>query len=536
MLQNLRDRIQGWFAIAIASVIALVFTLWGVHNFQGGKNRVVAKVNGEEITIEQVKIAYEQDKRQKMMSADKSFILDQEAQTSIKNNALKRLINERVLLQAMAKMGFRIGNNLLQNIALSIPIFQNNGKFSPDLYQRAMRGIFYSEQAFFDTIKGLVLHKQLESGIVRSGFVLPNELEVVKSSQEQRRDFGYFVIPFANFSNPIAVGEEAIKKYYESHGDEFLDPEMVSIQYLELAGDQLAANIQISESEIKDFYYSNIDLFVHPKQPSRTDSYEVARTRAKELYRKRKLAQKFTETCDHLSDLAYTNPDSLEFASRELGITLQSTGLFTKKSTGRGILANSKIIRAAFSDAVLRNGYNSGLIEIEPGRVVILRIKEHVTEKLKPLDQIRNVIIKKLDHDDSILIAEQIADKLLEGLLAGKSEKALASEYKVVWYSSMGVKWGDKDPRRDMVVKVFTLPHPNEQNIVATKIKGSDGYAVIRLDRVYYIKKHDITTEQKAEEVKFFSDSYGQYDYQSLVASLMKEAKVKILKETKEES
>ncbi|MDD1475295.1 hypothetical protein MEO41_29120, partial [Dolichospermum sp. ST_sed4] len=72
---------------------------------------------------------------------------------------------------------------------------------------------------------------------------------------------------------------------------------------------------------------------------------------------------------------------------------IQTTGLVTNSGDKSGILANKKVLTAAFSDAVLKQGYNSSPIEIEPGKLVILRIKEHIPESIQPLDKVRDVIM-----------------------------------------------------------------------------------------------------------------------------------------------
>ena len=46
MLQQIRDKISGWFAIVFLGAIAVVFIFWGIR-FESGVDQAAAKVNGE---------------------------------------------------------------------------------------------------------------------------------------------------------------------------------------------------------------------------------------------------------------------------------------------------------------------------------------------------------------------------------------------------------------------------------------------------------------------------------------------------------
>ncbi len=51
MLQNIRDKAQGWIAWAIVILISIPFALWGIQEYLGsGSEPVVATVNGDDIT------------------------------------------------------------------------------------------------------------------------------------------------------------------------------------------------------------------------------------------------------------------------------------------------------------------------------------------------------------------------------------------------------------------------------------------------------------------------------------------------------
>ncbi len=62
MLQNIHERVKGWIAGLILAVVSLSFVLWGVQYYlqsEGGKNKTVAKVNGEKISENELNVVFQ---------------------------------------------------------------------------------------------------------------------------------------------------------------------------------------------------------------------------------------------------------------------------------------------------------------------------------------------------------------------------------------------------------------------------------------------------------------------------------------------
>jgi len=59
MLQKIRDRISGWIAALFLGAIAVVFIFWGIR-FENSATSAAARVNGESVSLEQVRRAWQQ--------------------------------------------------------------------------------------------------------------------------------------------------------------------------------------------------------------------------------------------------------------------------------------------------------------------------------------------------------------------------------------------------------------------------------------------------------------------------------------------
>ena len=624
MMQSLRDKTQGLIAGIIAGIIALTFALWGVQNYlhTGGGAQVVAKVNGKKITQAQENIAYEQLKRIEMQKLGEGFSFDQKIQATLKKTALQQLIKKEVISQAIAKMGFSIGQKQLWAIISGLPVFQMNGRFSLDYFRLITERVFSSQQAFLDDFKSTLLQTQFERGVVESAFNLPNEIDTMKKMFRQRRDFGYFVISPERFLENTQVETADIQKYYEQHQSEFTIPEKISIQYIELSSDSLQHKIDTSEAQLQQYYNSHISSFSTPKkwqvtkvllplpltadakvleaaqkkligikteddltkiagahttkvwltknetgadfaaqldklnvgqlskpfrtkegyglvkilaiQPEVVAPYKAVVAKVKQASQHQQLAQFFSEANDKLADLTYTNSDSLEPAAKELGLKIQTTDLVTEAGSKSGILANNKILKAAFSEPVLKHGYNSNSIEIEHN-LVVLRIKDHIPETLQPLDKVRAVIIEKLKTRILQKKAHDFSQELLAQLQKGKAVTELVKQYDFVWHMVTGVGRNQDNKDAKLIEAAFALAGSSTNEVSATVVDLSGDYAVLQLLKVYDNQSHHESAKE-VEALKSLPKHLGQFDYQLLIDNLMSTAKIKINEKANDKS
>jgi peptidyl-prolyl cis-trans isomerase D len=169
----------------------------------------------------------------------------------------------------------------------------------------------------------------------------------------------------------------------------------------------------------------------------------------------------FFEWAERLATLAYESPDSLEPAADALGLEVQTSD-WLDRSGGEGIFANRRVIGAAFSDEVLRQGLNSDVIEPEPEvlQAIVLRVAEHEEPAARPLEQVRSEIVETLRAERAAAAAQRLAEDLAGRVRAGEPLAEVAGSYAV---TDAGLVARDAaevpDPIRSLA---FTLPRPGE--------------------------------------------------------------------------
>jgi peptidyl-prolyl cis-trans isomerase D len=259
MLQAFRDKAMGVLGWVIIGLIIITFALFGLGSYMQDKSQLfAAKVNGAEIHPRELQLAYQQQREQMQEQMQEMLggaydpaLLDEKM---IRQRALDSLVSKQLLLQASADAGMAISDQLLAARIQSLPVFQEEGEFSQERYQRLLLQQGQSPAGFeYETRRSLRM-EQLLNGLSRTVFVTDAELEQAYRLQEQTRDFSYWIIAAEPFQASVEIGDAQIEEYYQQHGDEFMVPERARVAYLRLTGAELASTVEVDESELQAQY------------------------------------------------------------------------------------------------------------------------------------------------------------------------------------------------------------------------------------------------------------------------------------------
>jgi len=195
----------------------------------------------------------------------------------------------------------------------------------------------------------------------------------------------------------------------------------------------------------------------------------------------------FYQDADKLDRLSYEYQDSLDPAAEQLGIKIKESPFFSRGG-GPQIWRNPDVIKAAFSEDVLKGGLNSELIKLSDDHMIVLRLKEHKPSAQKPLEEVKQQITERLKNEKASKQATDLADKLTKEIKSGSKPEKLADDNKTVSWNNAGyigreAKYdADKNSKinvpADIRKQAFLLSKPDSQPKIASE-KLSDGGAVV---------------------------------------------------------
>ncbi len=254
MLQNIRDNSQGWIAKTIIGAIVLLMALTGFDAIfrATSTSQDAAKVNGEEITQNELSQAVDMQRRQLMQQLGKDFdpaLLDEKM---LRESALKGLIDRKLLLQGAEKSKFAFSDAALDQVILLTPEFQVDGKFNSDRFDQVIRQLGYSRMQFRQMLAQEMLIGQVRAGLAGSGFVTDTQVLAFARLEKQTRDFSSLILK----SDPAAVKltDDEVKAYYDKHAQEFMTPDQVVIDYLELKKSSFFDQVSVKDEDLQALY------------------------------------------------------------------------------------------------------------------------------------------------------------------------------------------------------------------------------------------------------------------------------------------
>jgi peptidyl-prolyl cis-trans isomerase D len=254
MLQNIRDNSQGWIAKTIIGIIVVLMAFTGIEAiFQATTNsQDAAKVNGEEISQNELSQAVDMQRRQLMQQLGKDFDASLLDEKMLRESALKGLIDRKLLLQGAENSKFAFSEAALDQVILQTPEFQVDGKFSPERFDQVIRQLGYSRMQFRQMLAQEMLIGQLRAGLAGSGFVTDAQVLAFARLEKQTRDFASLNVK----ADPAAVKltDEEVKAYYDEHAKEFMTPDQVIIDYLELKKASFFDQVSVKDEDLQAAY------------------------------------------------------------------------------------------------------------------------------------------------------------------------------------------------------------------------------------------------------------------------------------------
>ncbi|WP_339725228.1 SurA N-terminal domain-containing protein [uncultured Paraglaciecola sp.] len=262
MLERIREGSQGPWAMGILALVILSFVFAGVGSYiNSSASGAAAEVNGEEIGIDELELAY-QNERSRMESqfgeAFATLASDTAYLQNFRRGILDRLISEKLLDQAAQELGLRVSDAQIKSAIVTMQEFQVDGKFDNDRYLAILRQAGFQPNNFRDYMRVDMVRRQLSQSLIGTEFALTSEAKTAYAMQQQTRDIRYVTVPASKFVEQTSVSEDDISAYYQSNISQFDTELKVSLSYVELQLEDLLPGIEVTEQELEEYYQQNL--------------------------------------------------------------------------------------------------------------------------------------------------------------------------------------------------------------------------------------------------------------------------------------
>ncbi|WP_243049087.1 SurA N-terminal domain-containing protein [Dyella sp. RRB7] len=629
MLQALRNKLHGWPSIVILGICVFAISFFGIESyFSSRTDTYVAMVGKHEISQRDFQDRMNQARRDAMQRLGDRFDPTLFEQPETKRQVLDQLINEQLLRQANEDLGMRVSDLALRDMIANVPAFQVNGQFDPATY-RATLGAQGMTPAMFEASQRASQEPSLlPQAIIASTIVTDADMDRYLSLFYQRRDLRWFALPRPALAD-TEVTDAQLEAYYKDHQADFMNPEQVSLKYIEVNGADLKIDAQPSDEELKKRYEDEKQRFVQPEQRlvshilvnvpknATPDQQKAALAKAEKIaseatadnfaklaeqdsddlgskrsggdlgwlekgvttpafdsalfalqkgqiskpvlsdegyhvlwlrdvrsgdakpfaevrdqiakdYLSTERDRQYSELAGKLTDQTYQNPSSLEPAAQALSLPIQTTGLFSRKG-GEGLAANPKLVAAAFSDDVLVQGNNSGLIDLGSDHAVVVRVDKHLPAAARPLAEVRDQVRQKILDERIAAESQKRADALLARLQKGEDVQTVAASVGATVQAAPEAVRTQQTLPPEVLQQAFLLPRPADGKPQFARVDMHDGsYALVALDKVQDGDLSKVSKEQRDALRGEMTQAYGIMATHDFIDALKAKTQIKI--------
>jgi peptidyl-prolyl cis-trans isomerase D len=256
-------------------VIAMVliipsFVVTGIYSYNrmNQADNSIAKVGDVSISpqdFDEAKRSQLERLRQQLGDQFRSNMLDSpEARRAI----VQQLMDRAALTVEVKRDNVAVSEEQAVALIKSAPALQQDGKFSPEIYERFLQSMGKSDQQFVWEMRQDLARETLLNGV---GGTYPVPKTIVRQLYgilTEERTVQTMVLPTETFLEKVTVTDADAQKYYGEHKGDFMADEHVDVQYVVFSPDAFKGSIKPNEEEIKTYYEQNKKRFGVPEQRS----------------------------------------------------------------------------------------------------------------------------------------------------------------------------------------------------------------------------------------------------------------------------
>ncbi len=235
---------------------------------QPGKG-IVAKVDGSEITVDDVRQTARQMLQQQMPQggANMNMLLPFFAQ-----RAAEQMITRQALLAEAGRMGLRATPqevlDELQHGRYSATFFPGGNFIGQQEYDDLLQRANLTRVKFEDSVASDILLTKLQALVSGSATVSEAEIREQFIKQNSKVKFDYAVLKQDDLRKGLHPADEELKAFYESHKASYANsvPEKRKVKYAIIETSKAEASVQVTTDDLRKYYDDHREQYRTPEQ------------------------------------------------------------------------------------------------------------------------------------------------------------------------------------------------------------------------------------------------------------------------------
>jgi peptidyl-prolyl cis-trans isomerase D len=235
--------------------------------------------------------------------------------------------------------------------------------------------------------------------------------------------------------------------------------------------------------------------------------------------KRQKAGKRFAELAEQFNNLVFEQGDSLKPAADALKLTVQSGGWVSRNGAGDNkLLNNQKLLQSVFADDTVKNKRNTEVVDVGNNTLVSAHIVEYKPAAMRPLDEVRADVVKRLTQQQEALLAAKQGRELLAKLKQGGDDLS--------WGAAMLVSRNNAQAYSGpAIAEIFKVDAGKLPAYVGYE-SPQGGYVLVKITRIVDGEAADAARRKAAADE--LRQLIAQEELAAYVASLKTKADIKV--------
>jgi len=442
MLRGMRKAGQSLVGKIVATilfgVLIVSFAIWGIGDiFRATPRTTVAQVGSTEITIDQLRNAYNNELQRLGRQFRTVITPDQARAFGIDQQVLASLVSEAVMAEQAKSLGLSVSDQLVVRSIMDDPAFKGaDGQFNRALFDQVLRNASLSEAGFVQEQRASMARVHVAEAMAGDLTVPLAAREAFNRFSNERRTASYFILPPTMAGEIPAPTDEQLQSFFNDRKSAFRAPEYRAVSVLAVNAAALAKPDAVTDADARQRYEQDKAKYGSPE---------------------RRTIQQITFPSQEEAEAAFNRIKegaAFDAIAAERNVPAQDLEL--------GTFAKAEMLDPAVAEAAfaLEQGATSGPIAGRFGPVIV-RVTQIQPEAVRPFEEVAAEVRNEIALSRARGEIEQMHDAI-EDMRAGARPLAEIAKEKgltVVQIPAVDAQGLDKAgnrvelPERDAVVK-----------------------------------------------------------------------------------
>ena len=395
--------------ICLAMTAYLIPGFTGSSSFGGATPGVLAKVGGDDITVQEAEQAANRMARSQFPNGIPAM-----AMPFFTQQALQSLVMQKALLMEADRMGMNVTDadlrEYLHKSPQIAPVLFPKGQFiGQAAYENLLQQNGLTVSQFEHDTKDQIKISRLQSLVEGTASVSEQEMQQAYTRKNTKVKFQYAVVNSEDLMKQIKPTDAELKAFFEKNKDRYKNaiPEKRKADYVVIDPSTLMSRVQVTPVDLRTYYNQHMEEYRVPEEvtlrqimiktpPVAPDgkvdqkALDAARAKAQDILNKVKAGGNFADLAKKYSDDTATAKDGGMIGAVRRGQTMP------------------EIDKAAFS---LNKGQTSDVIQTPIG-FFIVQVEDKQFAHVKSLDEVKPQIEPVIARDKATTLADNLSRKV----------------------------------------------------------------------------------------------------------------------------